>query len=548
MFLPQILWYGKAGFGMADKIRKFGPYVFLGAVFVMLIWLNISYQMNWLDSDMAAEMRFSKLLAEEGRLIATPNWYYSTEFRVLYTQLIMGPLFRITDNWHVIRTITNLVFYGFLLASYYYCMKPLKIRKQLVILTSVILLLPFSETVMTHVHIGNTYIAHMILIFLFLGMYLRLTQGKTFGKLRRAEICCFYLILAAVCGISGVRYLLVLQCPLLLTAVIILFRSDEFGQFRKEPGRKQIGVLAASEAGRSFGYTALGILGSILGYAANVFYIGEAFTFQSYDFTNFIAVEEGFFDRIQYALGCMLLMLGYIPDRSVLSLRGVVTISVFLLLGVLVFCTVKAFQRAHGNRLFVTLFLIVSFVLNLFVFVFTTSTMVPRYFLPVFILVLPVLCVYGEEEELRFDRAAVTVLLAGCLLLGTAKTVVSLVENDRNERKEKVAEFLKNSEYHFGFATYWNANILTEMTDGEVEVANITDPETLEYFMWSSPAKYYEENYHEGSVFLLVSWEEEVEWLESRTLQTGQEIYDDGGYSVYVFDSVEALKACGVSE
>ena len=533
---------------MADKIRKFGPYIFLGAVFVMLIWLNLSYQMNWLDSDMAAEMCFSKLLAEEGRLIATPNWYYSTEFRVLYTQLIMGLLFRITDNWHVIRTITNLVFYVFLLAAYYYCMKPLKIRRQLVVLTSAILLLPFSETVMTHVHMGNTYIAHMILIFLFLGMYLRLMQGEVSGRVRRAEIFCFYLILAAVCGISGVRYLLVLQCPLLLTAVITLLRSEVFLQFRKEPGRQQFRVLAKTEAGRGLLFAILGILGSMTGYAINVLYIGNAFTFRSYDFTNFIAVEDGFFDRIQYSLGCMMLMLGYIPDRSVLSLRGIVTVSVFLLLGILVFCTVKAFRKAHGNRSFMTLFLIVSFVLNVFVFVFTTSTMVPRYFLPVFILVIPVLCVYGEEEELRFDKAAVALLLAGCLLLGTAKTVVSLIGNDKNESKEKVAEFLKDSEYHFGFATYWNANILTEMTDGEVEVANITDPETLEYFMWSSPAKYYEENYHEGRVFLLVSWEEEVQWLESRALQTGQEIYDDGVYSIYIYDSVEAFKACGISE
>ena len=533
---------------MRDRIGKFGPYLLLGAAFVMLIWLNISYGMNWIDSDMAAEMRFSKLLAEEGRLIATPNWYYSTEFRVLYTQLIMGPLFRITDNWHVIRIVTNLFFYVFLLAAYYYCMKPLKVRKQLVVLSSVILLLPFSETVMTHVHMGNTYIAHMILIFLFLGMFLRLTQGKEIGRGRRIEICCFYCILAAVCGISGVRYLLVLQCPLLLTAVIYLFRSDVFRQFRGQPDRQQFALLAASEEGRSLGYAVLGMLGSVAGYGINVLYVARNFTFRSYDFTNFIAVEEGFFDRIQYALGCLMLMLGYIPDKGVLSLRGLVTISVFLLLFILVFCTVKAFKKAGGKRFFVTLFLVVSFLLNVFVFVFTTSTMVPRYFLPVFILVLPMLCVYGEEEELKFDKAAVAVLLAGCLLLGTAKTVVSLIGNNKNANRQEVAEFLENSEYDFGFATYWNANIITEMTDGRVEIANINDPETLEYFMWSSPAKYYENGYHEGSVFLLLSWEEELEWLDSKTLRTGREIYDDGLYSIYVFESVEALKACGTSE
>ena len=41
---------------MKTKIAKFGPYVLLGLIFLMLIFLNIFYQDHWLDSDMAAEM------------------------------------------------------------------------------------------------------------------------------------------------------------------------------------------------------------------------------------------------------------------------------------------------------------------------------------------------------------------------------------------------------------------------------------------------------------------------------------------------------------
>ena len=56
-------------------------------------FFNLFYLETWLDSDMAAEMIFSKLLAEEGKWLATESWYYSTEFRVLYTQILMEPLF-----------------------------------------------------------------------------------------------------------------------------------------------------------------------------------------------------------------------------------------------------------------------------------------------------------------------------------------------------------------------------------------------------------------------------------------------------------------------
>lgn len=101
-------------------LKKQIPYILLGATLLLLLGLNIISQDHWLDSDMAAEMIFSRILSEEHHIFSTTNWYYSTEFRVLYTQLIMGPLFRICNNWHVIRTITNLVFYGLMLASYYY--------------------------------------------------------------------------------------------------------------------------------------------------------------------------------------------------------------------------------------------------------------------------------------------------------------------------------------------------------------------------------------------------------------------------------------------
>ena len=75
---------------------------------------------------------------------------------------------------------------------------------------------------------------------------------------------------------------------------------------------------------------------------------------------------------------------------------------------------------------------------------------------------------------------------------------MSFLTVDKNETKRPVAEFLAGNGYDFGFATYNNANIITELTNGEVEIGNIGDPEHLEYFKWSSPMKYYEEGYHAG--------------------------------------------------
>ena len=96
---------------MKSKIAKSGPFVLLGLIFLALVFLNAFWQDQWLDSDMAAEMIFSRLLAEEGHIFGTSDWYYSTEFRVLYTQLVMTPLFSFMDSWHLIRMLTNITAY-----------------------------------------------------------------------------------------------------------------------------------------------------------------------------------------------------------------------------------------------------------------------------------------------------------------------------------------------------------------------------------------------------------------------------------------------------
>ena len=199
-------------------------------------------------------------------------------------------------------------------------------------------------------------------------------------------------------------------------------------------------------------------------------------------------------------------------------------------------------------RFFVVLFLIVAFVVNVFAFAFTTSTMVPRYYITILIFALPVISFYMEEEKLLFDRIVIALLFAGCLLLGTAKTVYSFMGVDKNEDKRPVAEFLSKAEWNFGFATYTNGNIITEITDGQVEIANIWDPENMNYFKWSSPMKYYEEGYHDGQVFMLLTVGEMVEFADSESVKCGEVIYEDANYTVLLYDDVATLMSHGSSK
>lgn len=529
----------------------FAVLIVIGAL-LMLTILNIFFGDHWLDSDMAAEMIFSKLIAGEGGLIATKNWYYSTEFRVLYTQLFMVPLFHIFEDWHVIRTITNILTYILMLGSYFYFMKPLRVSKTAVVLSSVILLLPFSETFVTHMQMGNTYMPHVIIVFFGAGMFLRLAEQKKIFEVKNLLTTVCYILLSVVCGMSGVRYMLALQVPLVLTSLCYLMKSNAFANLRREISVKNIISVLSVERLNYLIYSILGAFSALIGYVINVAVIAKKYPFQTYDATNFIKIFQGVLvERTQNTLGNLLMLFGYIEEKGFLSLRGLISLVAFaLLIGIALLAkrTGKLLKQAErsdvpalGHKRFIQWFFIIAFVLNTFVFLFTTSTIVSRYYITVFIFVLPLLCVYFELEKLPLDKVLVFLFLCGCLGLSTMKCVYSFVDKDKNAEEKKVAAYLEENDYTFGYASYWNANIMTELTNGKVEIANIQDFADMSYFRWSSPMKYYEEGYHSGKTFLLLTQEQFGEYTEAAAVMAGEVVYEDEEYVVLHYDAVSEI-------
>jgi hypothetical protein len=528
----------------------------LGAALLVLFLLNLLWGDHWLESDMSAEMIFSKQLFLHGELLATDKWYYSTEFRVLYTQIFMEPLFALTKSWHVVRMVTNCITYVLLLLAYFFVCKPLRVKKSITILTSVILLLPLSETFMIHVQMGNTYMPHMIILFFSFGMFLRLSGEKRKISFHRIILLICYLLLGLVCGLSGVRYLLALQVPLCVASVVYLMKSEEWAGIRGELYAEKVRHLFAEERFSYLKFSILGALAALAGYAMNVVLIASKYQFQTYEATNFIKVYQGIFlERVQNTLGSLLMLFGYIDDRAFLSLRGLVTICAFVFIGLIVFVALRTGRllkaklhtgisvnkKEWGHRRFLLYFFVTAFLVNTFVFLFTNSTIVSRYYLTVFQFALPILAVYMEEEKYVLDRLLVKLILVCCLLLAAGKVTYSFITVDKNADKRQVAAFLKDNGYDFGYATYNYANIIQELTDGTVEIANISDLGDMSFFRWSSPTSYYDEDYGTGKVFLLTSLEEAGEYEEEPALLAGTVVYEDNWFRVYAYDRKEDL-------
>lgn len=543
------------------------PWLVLGLVFLGLVFLNARYLEHWLDSDMAAEMMFSRLLAREGHLFGSANWYYSTEFRVLYTQLLMVPLFHLTGNWHLIRCITNVVFYLLVLGSYFYLMKPLHCERKKTILAAAVLILPFSETLMLHMEMGNTYLSHVILIFFCFGLFLRL-QDPAAGKVLQVLRWCLFLLLSVIFGLSGVRYLFALEAPLVLACLLTAVRDEQFQRMRREPDAAQLRNFLHGRAFRNFVFACIGLLMTLAGYAGNVVFISHRYSFQTYGSTQFIDVYQGILtDRLQDTFGSLLMLFGYIPQKSVLSVRGLVTMAAFLMLFLLGYAAVRcrSYQnqqlrdqqsrdpylqgqqfRPDGSciesRTLLVTFFFTAFWLNTFVFVFTNSTIVPRYYITSVIFLVPVTVLYLTLEQKILDRRIFAFLLICCLGLATLKTTASMVTTDKNADRYGAITFLEQEHYHFGYATYWNGNITQELSNGQLELANLRELDAPVYFRWSSEAAYYSADAAQGKVFLLLTQEEAKTYHSAALLQAGKKVYDDGAFVVYTYDSNEEVR------
>ncbi len=299
--------------------------------------------------------------------------------------------------------------------------------------------------------------------------------------------------------------------------------------------RQQFLTLWKSQRMRYFLVSFIALIASGIGYLLNVLFISKIYQFQSYDNTNFIPISSGvLIDRIELAIGELLRLFGYIESTSVISLRGIVSIAAIGMIAIIFYVCYRCYRY---EKSFYAIFFWASLWIHLFIFVFTTSTLVDRYFIPVFIFALPMFGIYYQREKYQFDRRVVTFLIFACLVTATGKTVFSLATNDKNETRYEIVEKLIEEDYEFGYGSYWNANIMTELSDGELELGNLWNIESMNEFHWSSKASSYEAR--DGKVFLILSMDE-MDQAEARgLLEDAEIIVENQDYLVLHFDSQE---------
>lgn len=547
------------------------PFIIFCGVIVILVlfglaFMSYRYGAYYLNSDLSSEMVLSKYLADQNAVLTT-GWYYSTELRVLYIQLVLIPLFKLFHDWTFIRACAVLITNAILCGGYIFMMRQTKIRGNWIAFSTLFFLLPVSWTSFSLISYGMFYVFNVAFLFFYLGLSVKLDRKKAAKGPGYFVLLTLYCILAVLGGLCGVRYLIMVVAPLALTLIY-----DTFSHNRRQ--RETLPMSAGHASGshvilrfiQQHSAILCGLVLMMVGVAVNNFYLLKV-----YHVGGVPLQTENPGDNITTILpqtiSLILSFLGYTPGVSLFSFSGIHNLIVIVFGAWLCYAVVKRLiidlrKKAPGSLQTklktdsrrILLFFVISILICVVSMLITNLDDYARYLFLSFIFVVPVLAAFLDNQTTR-RRQAVLATVLSVFMLGSCALYFQpiwshspLYTNLSNQLE--CVNFLAANDDTYGYATYWNANNTTELSNGQITLVGIAAIDTSpgaadiaydKFYPWLTRVDYGRPGYHTGKSFLLLTSDEYAKCEDAPLLSQGTVTYDKDGYVVIVFSSDSQL-------
>ena len=436
------------------------PALVLLACLALSVGTFAVYGQHNLDSDMSSEFVLAQLLNEEGKLDLTDSWYYSTELRIVSPVPLYQLALNLFDSWHAARTFSIAVLLCGVALSLIYLARGLGVSMTASLLCAGALVLPITTYQAFTLVYGGFYTTCVMLTFVEIGLVLRMDKKRWIEPL-------LLIVLGVYGGLNGVRMPMVCVAPLLAACVLAMV-----------PDMRRCGSWKEIVRLPMFRFLLGGLLltaATLIGYLINVNVLENLYDFKHYDETILNPIRERSFVDQLIALTSFF---GYRSDVQLMSLEGVVSLlALFLpLLGVgamIALLRMKLSGRERIVALYAPIALMMGMLINTLVLLNDEATKgySVSYYMPAVLLLVFALFWLLERFECKMRALRVLPMLAivCAFLAGNA------VYRDRNMHTystelEDIARYLMQEDCVQGYATFWNANVLTEITDGEIDV------------------------------------------------------------------------------
>lgn len=499
----------------------------------------------YLDADMASELVLARRLAD-GMTPVSSTWHYSTEVRLINTQLVFAPLMALFGgSWRLVRTLGCIILLGMQAAvSRAACLRAGADRAHSLVMAG-LGVLAISPLYAQNVIIGAYYIPHAILTLAVLALFAGLYKKKEKRAARSAVI----LALAFVLGLSSVRYLLCAIVPALCAAAwMAVFPAS--GEDEAPTGERLVpaGVaLAACMAGAAGFLVNQRVLPALL-HCRFDYYGAMAYA----DWA-----QHDLFAQMQAALSGLLSALGFAGGVPLMGAQGIVNALILLMLAaaaVLLRRGLRALchdgENAHGR--FAVLMAVFGLGVTLAAFSLLRSAYIDRYWLPVLMAAAPAMAVCLTRERNPLLRRLALLITCGAMLLSGGITMHDSMRHPQVETdmRMEAVNAARERGYTKGYATFWNANIITELTDDEIRMTAVQKTARADGSMGLAPYAWLEDERElamdapDEPVFLLLGTWEDADMADFLARAGAVKVELDGWINLYEIESQRALFAC----
>lgn len=508
--------------------RKTIIYAFVVFLCLINIFLFINFTISGiLDSDNASELILGKLLSQENSLISK-NWYYSTELRFISTNVFYALFFKFTNNWHFVRMLSLLSMYLILLLVYLIWGRAIR-AKNTWILFGAILFVPFSKVYYLYVLAGAYYLPNIINIFLIMMLE---EFFLTVDSKKKPSFLILAVVISLCSGIGGARQVFMLYIPLFIAGAMSYYRGSN----------KKINEPLL--------FSAACLIASVIGYLVNSKILSKYYSFFQYDQISFAPLS---FDRIINAINGFINSFGYSSGNifSMALIKNFICAMWVIVTAVALIFGVKNRDKVSDSYNRVAVFTASMYAIYILLFAFTTMTYVDRYNLPIIIMSIPLVAMFLEQVPFEYNiKKNITI---GLIVLTFISGMSFMIENrnvDGNTEKREITQFLLNKGYYNGYSTFWNSNILTELSNGKIEVWDWGDSGDTDFFKnlndidqtnkWLQ-LKSHDNTHPKGKIFLLFKPDEFEECIWREYFNEDHVIYRSDNYVIVAYDNYDQM-------
>jgi hypothetical protein len=536
-FLNKMIWEA--------KLKKYGPAILLAinvGYLIFYIFGGSGYK-NSFHSDSATKVLLAQEIYETGKFFPASWNYVNADIWILFGHIFVIPLLFFIQPGYLVYSISGLISAFLLLIICWKFSEKFEVSRsqRLCFLAAVASGFSgsFAENLFGQVSYG-------VLVILMLAEILIIENLLNSIKSQKRFLFAVGLLIAITAASNAGRSFIVFILPLLGGFSLCLLR-------KKTQAERLINPLIAISVGFGVG---IGFHFYLLSFLQNVQGAGDA------KWVSFDAMIKNCVFSLNGTMG----LLGAIPTagQKITNIRSVYEACRLIagISSIILFFHILIIQIKNNKNQFFLGFLLTSLFLSYFLYI-TTSLLIQtaplqtaRYLVPSVFAGICLLLLTPVNKLSLLMRTILSFVMINFFISAPFAYIYSNLSSEfkggqsgQFGEQRELAKFLQSRKLEYGYASFWNAGIISVLTSGDVRVRQVlfNDGIPLPHRHLSSD-RWYNSGYYKGQTFLILNSAEEkvinFEKIEDFGIKILEKI-NFKNFAIYVFDANLADKLPG---